>query len=596
MAPKQLLEKNAWEWAKSTPHQNVTDQHIQTAYRIHLPPCGDDSCKKNCLGNPNCLRGLGEKDWLNPDVDLLAQFVEPQEYFRKTEDFVGLDNLGATCYINAYLQVWYHNHAFRNAILKWNERPTGLLQGFAQSERHTNEHLTPASLLGQLQLIFARLRFGTRKSFAPSDFIKALKIDTDVQQDAQEFCKLLMTKLQELDPEVRRTIEKQFVGKCAYVTRCLRCKREVENDSTFYELVLNVQDHPDLRHSLEEYVKKSDLKDRNQYNCSECRRPTDATHGVQLKSLPPVLNFQLQRFIYENNQKKKLNSYFAFEETLDMRDFVPSDREEDTIYDLTAIVMHIGSSASSGHYVALIKDPTTSETYKFNDDEVCKVDDNKFDISSVEDKDGAKTKRPKVKKGMITSRTAYMLVYQLRSTREDADIKEVTKEDLPEHVRLFLESDKEEFETEVKSTQEKVSERMEFWQDQHGVIYGDLYNVADKLPRKSTTCTTRHTSCEWVSRSWLTKWMNAKDPNDIPPVIDTDKFLCKHKKLHPCYVENVKLIPTAAADKICSLYYSSVRLPCLDALCRECVVGRCYVIHNTELVIDAEHTIMAASG
>ena len=42
------------------------------------------------------------------------------------------------------------------------------------------------------------------------------------------------------------------------------------------------------------------------------------------------------------------------------------------VYDLFAVLIHRGQSASSGHYIALIKDPVTGITYKFNDTEVKK--------------------------------------------------------------------------------------------------------------------------------------------------------------------------------------------------------------------------------
>lgn len=39
------------------------------------------------------------------------------------------------------------------------------------------------------------------------------------------------------------------------------------------------------------------------------------------------------------------------------------------IYDLSAVLIHRGISAYSGHYIAHIKDRTTQAWYKFNDEE-----------------------------------------------------------------------------------------------------------------------------------------------------------------------------------------------------------------------------------
>jgi len=41
------------------------------------------------------------------------------------------------------------------------------------------------------------------------------------------------------------------------------------------------------------------LNGDNQYYCERCACKHDATRRIRLKSLPPVLNFQLARFVFE---------------------------------------------------------------------------------------------------------------------------------------------------------------------------------------------------------------------------------------------------------------------------------------------------------
>jgi len=53
------------------------------------------------------------------------------------------------------------------------------------------------------------------------------------------------------------------------------------------------------------------------------------------------------------------------------------------VYELFAVLIHRGLSASSGHYIAVIKDPVTGVTYKFNDTEVQK--EKKFSLANEED-------------------------------------------------------------------------------------------------------------------------------------------------------------------------------------------------------------------
>lgn len=56
-------------------------------------------------------------------------------------------------------------------------------------------------------------------------------------------------------------------------------------------------------------------------------------------------------------QKKKLNSYIQFSQTLDMAQYLNSSAQNDVsskekyMYNLCAVLIHKGSSAYSGHYV-----------------------------------------------------------------------------------------------------------------------------------------------------------------------------------------------------------------------------------------------------
>jgi len=46
-------------------------------------------------------------------------------------------------------------------------------------------------------------------------------------------------------------------------------------------------------------VQEQVLNGDNQYYCERCACKHDARRRIRLKSLPPVLNFQLARFVFE---------------------------------------------------------------------------------------------------------------------------------------------------------------------------------------------------------------------------------------------------------------------------------------------------------
>lgn len=90
------------------------------------------------------------------------------------------------------------------------------------------------------------MEFTNRRAVDPNDFISKLGLDPQVQQDAQEFSKLFMSLLEanlkeQTNERVREMVEKQFRGELAYVTKCMKCKRESKRPSCFYELDLTLQ-------------------------------------------------------------------------------------------------------------------------------------------------------------------------------------------------------------------------------------------------------------------------------------------------------------------------------------------------------------------
>lgn len=70
--------------------------------------------------------------------------------------------------------------------------------------------------------------------------------------------------------------------------------------------------------------------------------------------------------------KKKVTSKFSFPRTIDMGPRLSSYAENGNraVYDLSAILVHKGSMANSGHYVAHIKDDRTGEWWQFDDEQV----------------------------------------------------------------------------------------------------------------------------------------------------------------------------------------------------------------------------------
>ena len=68
-----------------------------------------------------------------------------------------------------------------------------------------------------------------------------------------------------------------------------------------------------------------------------CDSKQDATRCVRLAELPPVLNLQLNRFIFDmqTGRKKKLNSFVQFPEVLNMSQYLREPTSDKNTYYLT---------------------------------------------------------------------------------------------------------------------------------------------------------------------------------------------------------------------------------------------------------------------
>ncbi|CAG0881292.1 unnamed protein product [Cyprideis torosa] len=171
---KKQIESTCWDWTSQTDPSDVTTEHLFIAYRLTLPPCPLGSCRRNCRGSPHCLNALGEKQCLGELKERTwTGLVDPVDERREDGAQVGLQNLGATCYVNSLLQLWYHTPEFRDTLFLWEperdpaEDAVSLIASTSNGHRSASEtkSVEPKSLVGKLVLIFAQLHSSKRKSY-----------------------------------------------------------------------------------------------------------------------------------------------------------------------------------------------------------------------------------------------------------------------------------------------------------------------------------------------------------------------------------------------------------------------------------------------
>jgi ubiquitin carboxyl-terminal hydrolase 7 len=128
--------------------------------------------------------GFLDGDALVVDVRLRIGQVSRPSAARATDEYNGLKNQGATCYLNSLLQALYHTGALRSAVYEISTPPD------AEPTK---------SIPLALQMLFLKLQLNSNKPVSTKSLTKSFGWDSwDVftQHDVQEMSRVLMDNLE----------------------------------------------------------------------------------------------------------------------------------------------------------------------------------------------------------------------------------------------------------------------------------------------------------------------------------------------------------------------------------------------------------------
>ena len=319
---------------------------------------------------------------------------------------IGLNNIGATCYMNASLQCFSNTKKLTQYFLEHYEpdpKNTMANEYFEVLKNlwnidNNNKSYSPNSfkeVLSKENPLFAGIQANDSKdliNFLLERFHQELNLatkengmDNEVntnmpdQSNEQQMLKLFLDDFKE---KFDSPISNLFYGMLETKSQCKGCNTIKYNFQVYSFLEFPLQQvnqyffnkgarplvtkdgkNPDidLYECFEHYGKVDLMTGENQMFCNICNKLNDSAYSTILYSAPTYLIINLNRgkgAVYEC----KVN----FPEQLNIFNFV-TFKHGITVYELYAVICHLGPSSMSGHFVAYCRNRIDNKWYLYND-------------------------------------------------------------------------------------------------------------------------------------------------------------------------------------------------------------------------------------
>ncbi|KAK3709277.1 hypothetical protein LTR37_011015 [Vermiconidia calcicola] len=169
-----------------------------------------------------------------------------------------------------------------------------------------------------------------------------------------------------------------FEGLLTSETRCLTCENTSQRDEPFLDLSVDLSAHTSVTSCLRKFSEEEMLCERNKFHCDNCGGLQEAEKRMKIKRLPRVLALHLKRFKYTEDLQRLQKLFHRVVYPFHLRLFNTTDdaSDPDRLYELYAVVVHIGGGPYHGHYVSIIK--THDRGWLLFDDELVEPVDKSY--------------------------------------------------------------------------------------------------------------------------------------------------------------------------------------------------------------------------
>ena len=348
----------------------------------------------------------------------------------KEPTLVGLNNIGATCFMNSTLQCLSQTKSLTNFFLD-KKNINRITNNNIAIKNKNSLQLSPAFH----ELINKLWEDNGDKSFSPIKFMNLINdmnplFKTGQAGDAKDFIIFVLEQLhKELKTSVNKTGNKilpplnqydknnaflyffnEFQKECSIISdiffgftettnECLYCKNFYNsigqsnpicyNYGLFNCLIFPLEEVKNMKYNnnminyntvnLDDcfyYNEKSEyFTGENRNYCNICKQLYDSIYTSKLYISPNVLVLILNR-----GKGNIYNVKLDFSERIDITKFVVQKEIPKIRYELYGVITHIGQSGPNAHFIASCKSPVNSKWYKYNDAIVSPINNIKNEV------------------------------------------------------------------------------------------------------------------------------------------------------------------------------------------------------------------------
>ena len=389
-----------------------------------IPSPNQNKVKDKINKNNNNFIDYNDKNNKIPENNLIVKeqvFQNIPSYNKPT--LVGLQNIGATCFMNSTLQCLSQTKGLTNYFLK-DSNLERIIKNNIAKENPKEYQLSPV----YHELIQNLWKVGGPKYYAPYNFMNRVNDMNPLFKkgeagDAKDF---IIFVLEQMHKELNKPLKikkikdvptinqydknntfknffNEFIENTSILSDlffgfnettniCLNCKNKCGgvnypicyNYNIFNLIIFPLEEVKNMKNSNNmanifnfypgpsnvvniddcfRYNEKTDLfNGENKNYCNICKQLSDSLYTSKIYVSPNILILILNR-----GKGNKYNIKMDFQQTIDITNYVIQKDKAKICYNLYGVITHHGKSGPNAHFIASCKSPVDGNWYRYND-------------------------------------------------------------------------------------------------------------------------------------------------------------------------------------------------------------------------------------